>query len=115
MDISEILTSLSNEDIEELQKTAEKIFGNESIETERKSDKTIVPQIDTKSLNTFSAIAGIMQKMNEKSDQRCALIGSLKPMLSPERQEKAEKAVKILKLLEIIPLLKEKGLLNGVI
>lgn len=48
-------------------------------------------------------------------DERTALIRALKPMLSEPRQQKAEEAIRILKLLQLLPLLRDSGLLKGLL
>lgn len=116
-DLSSILNSLSESDIENLKKTAESIFGNKS------SAEGASPSITSGSnalnglLNTglpdMSVITKLSPVINEltKPDERASFIAALKPMLKPERQKKADEAVKLLKLLSLIPILKNKGLL----
>lgn len=122
-DISSVLNSLSESDIENLKKTAESIFGNKS--SEKGASPSITSGKDALKgndalnglLNTglpdMSVITKLSPVINEltKPDERASFIAALKPMLKPERQKKADEAVKLLKLLSLIPILKNKGLL----
>lgn len=105
MDINEILSSLTPDDIEELKATAEAVFGKGS-ETNKKqsppSGSDMFSSIDPKMIGKLTKIMGAM---NDESDRRCKLIEALKPNLSPERQKRADRAMQILKLLEILPLI----------
>lgn len=101
MDINDILSSLTPDDIEELKATAEAVFGQKS-EKQQSSPNDIFSTIDP---GMIGKITKIMGAMNRESGRRCKLIEALKPNLSPERQKKADQAMQILKLLEIIPLI----------
>lgn len=116
MDISEILGSLSQEDIKNLQDIASSIMGGET--ASQKNEPPPPPGENPFSdldLNAFSNIASVMSRLNNSSDPRCRLIMSLKPMLSPERQKRADNAMKILKIIELVPVLRDSGLLKGVL
>ncbi len=105
MDINEILSSLTPDDIEGLKATAEAVFGKGEDHAEKQQPLTgtdIFSSIDPKMLGRLTNIMGAM---NRESGRRCKLIEALKPNLSPERQKKADQAIQILKLLEILPLI----------
>lgn len=108
MDISEILSSLTPEDMENLRSAAASIMGNGNSEQPSKTTDSMFPPDMMKILgtlgNNFSA-----------KDNRTALIEALRPMLSEPRQQKADEAIKILRLINLIPLLRESGLLNGLL
>ncbi len=105
MDISEILSSLSDEDIKQLQDTASAIFGGG-----QKSETN-----ETK--NNVSAISDIgkIGSMLSGNDERTAFVEAMKPLLSEDRQQKADEVIKILRLIRLIPVLRESGLLNGLL
>ena len=120
MDISEILGSLSQEDINNLQNIASSVLGESTgakngISSQgdfSSGDADLLSGID---LNAFSNIASVMSKMNGSNDPRCRLIMSLKPLLSGERQKRADEAMRILKIIELVPVLRDSGLLKGVL
>lgn len=102
MDISEIISSLSEDDINQLKSVAGSLMGNAN-------EKKDSGQND-------SDIMGSMNKLNKMfntDDDRTALIKALKPMLSEPKQQKAEEAIKILRLIQLVPLLRESGFLKG--
>lgn len=60
-------------------------------------------------LKMFSKIAPLMSSF-KNDDETTVLLHSLRPFLSPERQERLEKAEKMLKVLKLLPLIRENGL-----
>ena len=108
MDISDILSSLTPEDIDQLKNIASSLTGASQAETKKEQ-----PQQD----NIFNAdMLGKIGKLSSAvsaDDNRTALIKALKPMLSEERQQKADEVMKILKIIQLLPLIRESGLLNG--
>lgn len=60
-------------------------------------------------LKMFSKIAPLMSSF-KSDDETTVLLHSLRPFLSPERQERLEKAEKMLKVLKLLPLIRENGL-----
>lgn len=108
MDISEILSSLTEDDIRQLKNAASSILGSEN--QSNQESKTEMP-------NLFdSAMLGNISKLGKAvsgDDERTALIKALKPLLSEPRQQKADEVIKILRLVQLIPLLKDSGLLKG--
>lgn len=103
MDISEILSSLSDEDVKQLQDTAAAIFGS--------GQKTDVNEKNnnTSGLADISKIGSVLSG----NDERTAFVEAMKPLLSEDRQQKADEVIKILRLIRLIPVLRESGLLNG--
>ncbi|MBR3868341.1 MAG: hypothetical protein IKM66_03420 [Clostridia bacterium] len=110
MDINEILSSLTPEDMEQLKNVAASLMG--SGQTESKKE-----QQQSQQNNIFNSdMLGNLGKISNAvsgDDQRTALLKALKPMLSEQRQQKADEAIKILKIIQLLPLLRESGLLNG--
>lgn len=93
--INDILSNLSQSDIENLKGMAEQIFS---------SDNKGTPE-------NFNL--GALASLTGGDDERCSLISSLKPMLSDERKKRADDAIKLLKAASLIPLLKDSGILDN--
>lgn len=112
MDISEILSSLSQEDMEQLKNAANAIMGSAASEKSMNGDKkeSGVP-FNASMLGNLGKLSSALSH----DDERTALIRALKPMLSEPRQQKADEAIKILKLLQLLPLLRDSGLLKGLL
>lgn len=105
MDISEILSSLSQDDIKQLQDTASAIFGSsQKTETNEKNNNT-----------SMLSDIGKIGSMLSGNDERTAFVEAMKPLLSEDRQQKADEVIKILRLIRLIPVLRESGLLNGLL
>lgn len=107
MDISEILSSLTPEDMENLRSAAASIMGEDKKEQSSKSAESMFPPDMMKIIANLGNIPA--------KDNRTALIEALRPMLSEPRQQKADEAIKILRLINLIPLLRESGLLKGLL
>lgn len=109
MDISEILSSLTDEDIRQLKAAANSVLGTSSAPKESKND----------SFNLFdSDLLGNIGKIGNafsQDDERTALIKALKPLLNDSRQQKADDIIKILRLVQLLPVLKDSGLLKGIL
>lgn len=147
MDIGDILSSLSAEDMQALQGIAASLTGSakQNTASSDSAQPTQASDVDSSEntanvsgampsgtsskppssalgavggfdMKAFSDMAGIMSKLNSTgNDPRCQLIASLKPMLSPERQQRADEAMRIIKLLDLLPMLKDSGILKGVL
>lgn len=125
MDITEILGSLSNEDMAKLQSAAAGLMKNMNSSsapsgTEQPANEkppVVAPAENTApaspavNLSAFSALGKLMNS----DDDRIRLIEALKPLLSEGRQKKADEAEKMLRLMSALPALKDSGLLNGLI
>ena len=105
MDISEIISSLSEDDIKQLQDTASAIFGS--------SQKT--EQNDKNNNTSMLSDIGKIGSMLSGNDERTAFVEAMKPLLSEDRQQKADEVIKILRIIRLIPVLRESGLLNGLL
>lgn len=107
-DISEIVNSLSGEDIDKLKTLANDIFAGDKKESQ-KNDNVSNPGIDAESVQKISRVLSRI-KNNPQNNTRTNFINSLKPLLSDRRKEKADEAIKMMNLFEILPLLKDSGL-----
>lgn len=115
MDLNDLLSSLSDEDMKQLQETAAQLLGN--MQTgEPKSENTAGnepsglqnPFADPKLLSGLSRYFG---KMNEK-DSRSDFLYALKPLLSETRRSKVDEAVNVLRVIRMMRMLREGGLLG---
>ena len=105
--ISDILSSLSDEDMENLRAAAENLFSQDN-GSEEKSFGSDSAMPDFSSLlgnaQMISKISSIMGAMNKKDD-RTRLIEALKPLLSEKRRRKADEAMQMMKLMDLLPLI----------
>jgi len=99
--IGEILSSLSADDIENLKKTAESLFGGNS-NNSAKETNDIGNMLNPEAIVQITKIMGAM---NSDGGKRAKLLEALKPNLSEKRRKKADDAIQIVKLLDILPLL----------
>ena len=105
--INDILSSLTDEDMENLRAAAESFFSSNE-------EKSSAPPPSGSSMPDFSGILGnaqmmakissIMSAMNKK-DGRTRLIEALKPLLSEKRRHRADEAMQMMKLFELLPTL----------
>ncbi len=105
IDIENLLSSISDEDMEKIKGIAETLTEkdiSQQLQETKKSEPLPNLPID---MNMMQKIMGVMRQAN-KEDYRTRLIEDLKPMLSKERKQKADEAVKFLQLMEVLPLLK---------
>ncbi len=113
--ISEILGSLSEDDMNNLKKIADGLLGNGAQSKENEQDKQRRESggfdLNSAKLPDISVLEKLLPVLNalDANDERTRLISSLKPMLSETRQKKADEAIKIIKLLTVIPVLKQNG------
>lgn len=125
MDIGDILSNLSDSDMENLRAAAQELFGGERQGGEknggerdekgenggaRNGQGSGMPDISELLGNAevMSRLAGLMGAMNKK-DEKSELINSLKPLLSEKRRKRADEAARIMKLIDILPMLKGDG------
>jgi hypothetical protein len=117
-DISEILNSLSPEDMENIKQAASSFLGGQSNTTQAQKEKSDNKNAFTDGLSSLgmpdlSQLAGltpVLQAFNSQ-DERVEFINALKPLLSQERRSKADEAMKLVKLMSVLPLLRERGLM----
>ena len=105
--INEILSSLTDEDMENLRAAAENLFSSEE-KSERKETFGFGGMPDLSGIlgnaRLMSGISSLMGAMN-KTDSRTRLIEALKPLLSENRRRKADEAMQMMKLFEILPMI----------
>ncbi len=103
--INDIVSSLSNEDIERLQLLANSIMNSDA--PPESSVKKTLPAADSGELEMLMKAKKIMNKMNNTGSKDAGLILALKPYLSEEKRQRADQSIKMLQLFEILPYLKE--------
>ena len=100
MDINEILSSLTPDDIEGLKATAEAVFGKGNEAKEKQSQPSASDMFSSIDPKMIGKLTKIMGAMNGESGKRCKLIEALKPNLSPERQKEPTRQFKYLNCLK---------------
>lgn len=110
MDLSSVLSSLSEEDSEKLKNTAKQFFGDVAeekpkaapVKNESKNELPFDPKL-------LTGVAKFSRMMNE-TDEKSEFLMALKPLLSDKRQKKADDAVMMLKFMKVINSMQENGL-----
>ena len=111
--INDIISSLSESDIEMLKGVASSVLGESNAQKHSGNSETVgsaLPNglnLSQNDLNMMLKAKSIIDKMNNSSSKDAELILALKPHLSDEAREKADKAIRILKLFDILPYIKE--------
>lgn len=127
--INDIISSLTDDDINMLKSVASSILGGENQQSnentanlnKNQGSTQKVSQSNNGNNNALPSNLGfdnidfdmimkakkIFDTMNNTKDKNVDLILALKPHLRPETQNKADQALKILKLFDILPLLRE--------
>lgn len=126
VNINDILSSLSNDDIEMLKGVAGSILNQSDMQSSAQQQKppqstpqsapqdrqSLPPQINGLNFNSddFAMIMkakSIFDRMNKTSSKNADLINALKPHLSEQSRQKADQAIRILKLFDMLPYLKD--------
>ena len=126
VNINDILSSLSNDDIEMLKGVAGSIVNQSDTQSSAQQQKppqstpqsapqdrqSLPPQINGLNFNSddFAMIMkakSIFDRMNKTSSKNADLINALKPHLSEQSRQKADQAIRILKLFDLLPYLKD--------
>ena len=102
--LSDIISSLSQKDIDNLKQAAQSVFGEDG----GSDNSGGSPDLSGVDPDVLGKITKVMSLMNKK-DSRVELISALKPFLSSDRQARADEAMRIIRLIELIPLLKDQG------
>lgn len=111
--INDIISSLSDDDIEMLKGVASSILGDGNAPEPKPSaekNNSVLSNglnLSQSDLNMMLKAKTIIDKMNNTSSKDADLILALKPHLSEESKAKADKAIRILKLFDILPYIKE--------
>ena len=126
VNINDILSSLSNDDIEMLKGVAGSSLNQSDTQSSAQQQKppqstpqsapqdrqSLPPQINGLNFNSddFAMIMkakSIFDRMNKTSSKNADLINALKPHLSEQSRQKADQAIRILKLFDMLPYLKD--------
>ena len=126
VNINDILSSLSNDDIEMLKGVAGSILNQSDTQSSAQQQKppqsapqsapqerqSLPPQLNGLNFNSddFAMIMkakSIFDRMNKTSSKNADLINALKPHLSEQSRQKADQAIRILKLFDMLPYLKD--------
>ncbi len=65
-------------------------------------------------LGTVARLAPLFSSVQQE-DNSTRLLHALRPLLKGERQKKLDEAMKIMRMLKFLPLLKEQGILQGIL
>lgn len=107
--INDILSGLTDEDMENLRNAAESFFSSQDSGESRGNSGPDFADI-LGNAQMIAKISSLMGAMNKKDD-RTRLIEALKPLLSEKRRKKADEAMQMMKLFEILPAL--GGIMGG--
>lgn len=107
--INDILSTLTDEDMENLRSAAESLFSSQD---DGENHGNSAPDFSDLLGNAqmIAKISSLMGAMNKK-DERTRLIEALKPMLSEKRRKKADEAMQMMKIFELLPAL--GGIMGG--
>lgn len=106
--INDILSSLTDEDMENLRAAAETLFSSQEKESQSAPSGSAMPDFESLLGNAqmMAKISSLMGAMNKKDD-RTRFIEALKPLLSEKRRRKADEAMQMMKLFELLPALNQ--------
>ena len=102
MEISDLLSSLSAEDMQKLQATARQLLSSAPA---NETASPSLPGLDPQLLGQIGRVAGLLNA----HDPRCDFLQALKPLLREERQRRVDDAAQLLRMFAILPLLKGEG------
>ncbi len=106
--LNDILSSLSDKDIDLLKQTAQSVFSSANEAEEKHSNSSSGFDFGGFDPAMIGKISRIMSAMNSQANNPgCDLLKALKPLLKTERQQRADQALQMMKLLEILPIIKE--------
>lgn len=108
--LENIISSLSDEDIEGLKGMAQALFSENQQQEKPQGKNESSASFSDFDFDSLSKIASIMSLLsNEQNDPRCDLLKAIRPMVSEEKKSKVDQAMKMLRLMSILPKLKELG------
>lgn len=93
MDLSDILSSIGEEDMERLKQTAQGLLGGGAAKPSPLAD------LDPRLLDGLGKAADLMSR----SDPRCDLLTALKPLLGEARRARVDDAVRLLRMSALLP------------
>lgn len=65
-------------------------------------------------ISTIMKIAPLLSSLNQEDDST-RLLNALRPLLKNHRQKKIDEAIKIMRMLKFLPILKQQGILQGIL
>lgn len=101
MELSDLLSSLGEEDVKKLKEMASQLFGgeqNEPKESHREQGSGPAGAFDP---SLLKSVAKLSASMNAR-DPRCDFLTSMKPLLSEGRRHKADEAVMLLRVFRLL-------------
>lgn len=111
MDINDILSGLSEDDMARLRETAKELLGNQGadgggFDAPPCTDGGSMPDLSQLLGNAelLSKLSSVMGALN-KPDRRSDLLRALKPLLSEKRRTRVDEAAQIIRLIDLLPLL----------
>ncbi len=108
--ISELLSSVSPEELERLKGVAQGLLsGNQENSTaapQKKEGGDALGGISSLFGGDTAKMLSTVAKALNQDDDRTKFISALKPLLSEERQKRADEAMRFLRLMDALPLLK---------
>lgn len=120
MDINEQLTKIlsSPESVERLKEAAGQLFGEDTPPAPEPKQNTgfSLPEGLLGNIGNIGSVMKLISLMqNRKDDDRIKLLYAIKPHLSSSRAKRVDKAISLLKVASIVPILKQEGLLDGLL
>ena len=108
--LNDIISSLSDKDIEMLKGVAQSVLGDNA--TGPKPAEAPLPSpggpgIEQGDLDMIIKAKSLLDKMNKSHSRNTDLIMALKPYLKPEKQARADSAVRLMRLMELLPYFRE--------
>lgn len=129
-DMSELLNSLlkNPEIMKQVQELSGKFSKNENLDDNKGNKENLNSQNNDESQPQFPEALGLNTDMIsivtklapllssiKKEDKNTYLLNSLRPFLGKPRQKKLDESIKMMQLMKILPLLKDSGVLNGLL
>lgn len=104
--ISDVLSSLSGEDMENITRLASDMLsgGGQSEGGGEEKQGGAVP-FDMETVMKMASLLGRLSSQPE--DPGCKLLRDLRPMLSPERRPKVDRAIQMLRIVSLLPVIRE--------
>lgn len=102
-DIGSILSSMSEEDLNNLSDMAQQFMGSNDEKQETEPD--LFGGIDPQMISKIMQILPLLQ--NKGDDERTRLIAALKPLLSPPRRKRADEAIQLMRLIDMLPMIEK--------
>ena len=110
MELSDIISSLKQEDIEKLRETANRFFSEQpdtvNASSEKpKSDASSSFDVDPKMIETIMRFSSMLSENDDKTQ----FLLSLRPLLSERRRQNVDAAIRIQRLLRVFRIIGKEG------